>query len=397
MRRLILSPMLGIVGLAIVAILASAENKMPIFEARATAPRLTPEYARLTNRNKHNNTEILFEWHEARMQQHLWKAAVRPDPKGRTRTGLLKRAPNPPGPRPVGAPLGRGDCAGCADLANNLDQDIMSFDWQYMQTQMITARKNQLNNRCVFYTGLPPSEQLTIQLALGLPVLPEGQSDLATRFACSQRLFSIWNLWPGKNEIDDQSNTDKLKRNFWEIDENQSWLYRLSKINTGQFDGRDYRTYRAHYFRVMSDAMAHSCRGSVYVMALGTDMSVYRGIWADTEYPTLKALNSQPPSPADRVTRLILVNTLRPASEQYNLIFDANLDYPRLGSKITRRDPDYLHFDLGDDHDAVSANMTDAELDAALVRRHHLMKRDSCTANIEYEKADRGDWFGRGY
>lgn len=139
-----------------------------------------------------NNTEIIFEWHEARMQKHLWKAAVRPDLEGPTRTGLRKRAPNPPGPRAVGGPLDRGDCAGCTNLFNSLDQDIMSFDWQYMQTQMIPDRRSKLNNRCVFYTGLPYSEKVAVKTALKLQELPDGRSELATKFAYSQGLFSIW-------------------------------------------------------------------------------------------------------------------------------------------------------------------------------------------------------------
>ncbi|KAM7212425.1 hypothetical protein V8F06_012194 [Rhypophila decipiens] len=383
-----------LVMVAVVASLATASDKMPVFHARAEVPRLTREYAQLTN-----NTEILFEWHDARIQQHLWKAATRSNTEEPTRTGgkLGKRAPNPPTPRPVGAPLGRGDCAGCAGLARNLDQDILSFDWQYMQTQMIKARKDRLNNKCVFYTGLPPAEQVAIQLARGLLRPPAGQSDLATQYACSQNLYTIWNLWPGKNEIDDQSKTELLKHNFWEIEEGESWLYRLAPSNTGQFDGNDYLHYRRHYFRVMSDAMAHSCRGTVYVMAGNTDMSIYIGIWPDTEYPTLLAAHRLPVGSYGRVTRLILVHTLRPSTEQWEMTFDDG--YPRRGNRITKRDPDYLHFDLGEELEAAMAagNMTEEEIGAALVRRHSLMKRDSCTANLEYETADRGDWFGRGY
>lgn len=58
--------------------------------------------------------------------------------------------------------------------------------------------------------------------------------------------------------------------------------------------------------------MAHSCSGTVYVMAGNTDMSIYIGIWPDTEYPTLKDLHN-----VGTVTRLILVKTLNPANEQY--------------------------------------------------------------------------------
>lgn len=78
------------------------------------------------------------------------------------------------------------------------------------------------------------------------------------------------------------------------------------------------------------------------------------------------------------------------------MIFDPALNYPRAGNRITRRDPDYLHFDLDDDLSEAggAANMTEEQ---SLLRRQLLMKRDSCTANLEYEKADRGDWFGRGY
>ncbi len=61
---------------------------------------------------------------------------------------------------------------------------------------------------------------------------------------------------------------------------------------------------------------------------------------------------------------------------------DQSLPYPTLNRRLKRSEPGYL--DFGD-----SANNTE--------RRRRLDKRDSCTANLYWEKADRGDWFGRGY
>ncbi len=67
----------------------------------------------------------------------------------------------------------------------------------------------------------------------------------------------------------------------------------------------------------MSDAVAHSCSGTVYVMAGKTSMGGYIGIWPDTEYPTLKAKAALPDGNPEKVTRLILVKTLDPENEQY--------------------------------------------------------------------------------
>ncbi|KAK3360719.1 hypothetical protein B0T25DRAFT_515946 [Lasiosphaeria hispida] len=376
-----LAPALGVV-LAL-ALTVSAENKMPVFQAKVHAPRLTPEYAKLTN-----NTEIMFEWHEPRMQQHVWRAATRSLAEGPTKTGKKLRKRADFSPRPVGAPLGRGDCAGCANLQAGQDADIFSFDWQYMQTQMITARKNRLKDKCVFYTGLPPDEKIQIQQAKGLLALPEGQSDLATEFACDNDLLTIWNLWPGENDVDPFSNTDNAKPNFWELHA-ESWLYKLDKSNTGQFDGRDWGAYRGHYFRAMSDAVAHSCSGTVYVMAGKTSMSGYIGIWVDTEYPTLKAKAALPDGNSEKVTKLILVKTLNPEGEQYEMNIDQALPYPTVNRRLKRSDPGYLdlsHF-LGD-----PANITEEALS-----RRRLDKRNACNANLYWEQADRGDWFGRGF
>ncbi|KAK0710666.1 hypothetical protein B0H67DRAFT_263181 [Lasiosphaeris hirsuta] len=379
-----LAPALGVVVVALaLAGGVSAENKMPTFQAKVHAPRLTPEYAQITN-----NTEILFEWHEPRMQQHLWRAATRSLDEGPTRTGkkLRKRADFTP--RAVGAPLGRGDCAGCAKLAAGQDADIFSFDWQYMQTQMIPARKNRLKDRCVFYTGLPPDEKIQIQQAKGLLTLPDGQSEIATEYACNNDLITIWQLWPGVNDVAPGSSTDSSKPNFWELHAD-SWLYRLDKSNNGQYDNNDpsknWNAYRSHYFRAMSDAVAHSCSGTVYIMAGKTSMGGYIGIWPDTEYPTIKAKAALPDGNAEKVTKLILVKTLDPENEQYLMNIDPALPYPTLNRRMKRGEPDYLDVS---DLPGYPANMTDEA---------RLKKRDSCTANLYWETADHGDWFGRGY
>lgn len=61
----------------------------------------------------------------------------------------------------------------------------------------------------------------------------------------------------------------------------------------------------------MSKAMAMSCSGTTYVMAVQLDtMGNYIGIWPDTEYPALRDLHT-----AGVVTDLIGIYSPNPATQ----------------------------------------------------------------------------------
>ena len=321
-----------------------------------------------------------FSWLDPIIQQQLWAAAAGGE---KTASHLLaKRAP-----ARIGDPLYQPDCLGCVKSGLGLDVDTNTYTWQIMQNQMIDGVINQMFDSCVFYTGLPPEDVVALGASpnsIYFGTSPKDQSRAATVFACAKSVKSIWLLWPGKNNNYDQSQSTLGKRNFYEL-RRGSWLDPLyfEDSDTDQHKA-DARARQAHYFRAMSQAMAESCKGITYVMAVQlTAMNRYIGIWPDTEYPALWRLHNQNPP---IVTRLIGIDATNPTI-QYEMQFNdpngPNPNWPTVVSRLPTSDPGYLHFVELSEDELAAANGTS-----------RLLKRDACTANVDYSDATPWDWFG---
>ncbi len=139
----------------------------------------------------------------------------------------------------------------------------------------------------------------------------------------------------------------------------------------------------------MSQAMAESCMGITYVIAVQLEkMSVYRGIWTDTEYPALWRLYNRNPRV---VTRLIGIDATNPTI-QYEMKFNdpdnaaPTENYTTRGHLLPTTDPGYLRFVILEGEDE------SVPINGTVTAR--LAKRDACTANVDYSDATAWDWFG---
>ncbi|KAL7934418.1 hypothetical protein V8C35DRAFT_327294 [Trichoderma chlorosporum] len=179
-----------------------------------------------------------------------------------------------------------------------------------------------------------------------------GLSWFATNWACQHKLVTIWNLYTGKNDINNPGSDNPKDRNFWEVYVTGSWLNFLVQ-NQQQFT----------YFENMSRAMARHCGGVIYVMTIRPQsLSKYMFIWKIAEYPTLLARFTS--GTGGSPTKLIAVNAVNP-TEQWNINWNT---LAADSTPLKKGDPGYQDF----------------------VKPH--LKRDNCLANLDYEVDQ--DWFG---
>lgn len=155
--------------------------------------------------------------------------------------------------------------------------------------------------------------------------------------------------------------TENLNQyNYWEVYTPGSWLNPLlnqpPNPTNAQFT----------YFGRMSNAMAQVCGGKIYVASMEpTNLAKYGFIWANDEYPTLKArwLTGGAGAP----TELIAVDLANPLTQYL-------LDFNDLSVKFQV---------------APTKRSETSEEDG------ELYKRDNCDVNVAYEPSTE-DWFGRG-
>lgn len=181
-------------------------------------------------------------------------------------------------------------CLGCRKETRGDRMEIGDLTTDWLVDQILLS-KDQMKDRCVFYTGVPNDERAVEGKALQLGA-EENLSAKAAAWACNRNLVSLWTLYPGRSEnvappgtVPDDS--DKY-RNFWEISVPNSWLKHL-----------DYPPVRFWYFENMSEAMARRCSGRVWVYSLkprglanygtGTvENNNAHSIWNSKEFPELK-------------------------------------------------------------------------------------------------------------
>ncbi|KAI9164153.1 hypothetical protein HJFPF1_05792 [Paramyrothecium foliicola] len=168
-------------------------------------------------------------------------------------------------------------------------QDILGLDgWQLLKSLTVEklaaymrATPADLQDKCVFYTK---AEE---------PSGPEKLSTHARTWASLHNKLSIWHLWPNK----DMAQQDSRFQDFYSIDEEQSWLHSIAKLPKRT---TPYPT--TQYFENMSNAMARSCRGEVFVLThRPEDLRRYStlpdetakdfgNIWGNIERPMLLSL-----------------------------------------------------------------------------------------------------------
>ncbi|KAH0491930.1 hypothetical protein TgHK011_003331 [Trichoderma gracile] len=325
-------------------------NKAPVVKFQdLAAPEQKASSNILPDHVFYENYRANFSWSDKRLQAAL---GIRPSTKGKNgssndKRSIVKRTPGDPNNPLLKLP----SCLGCIEAYNGKVTTINDLTTEWLEQQLL-EKDNQLQDRCVFYTSvLEPSVDLieyTERKAMGHNDHP-GLSWFATEWACSLGMVSIWNLYPGQNDISNPNPDDPKIRNFWEVFIEGSWLYFLYQ-NKQQFI----------YFENMSRAMARH-----YVMSMQpTRLTKYQYIWANVEWPTLKARYAS--GGAGAPTRLIAVDARSKAQYEVDINTLQAHDTP-----LERDDPDYLDFDTFE---------------------HDLQKRDTCTQNLAYEV--NMDWFG---
>jgi hypothetical protein len=146
-----------------------------------------------------DDSNVIFHWDELKRSVPEWQdvnfygdshyAAYQP-PMNPKPARPDRRANEPDSVRrKIGVALNLGNCAGCAGKALGKNTDTNTWDWQYMQSQMLPNSRNRMRNTCVFYTGLPASDRIALAVS---GKLPKDQSGIATRYACANNLVSIW-------------------------------------------------------------------------------------------------------------------------------------------------------------------------------------------------------------
>ncbi|KAH7633185.1 hypothetical protein B0T09DRAFT_87609 [Sordaria sp. MPI-SDFR-AT-0083] len=124
-------------------------------------------------------------WHESALQSHVWLAATKDSkPVG----ALQKRAPTTV--KVINTGLTLPDCAGCAAKNDGKPLKWQEWDWKEMKQRMLPEAASQLDNTCLFYTGIPPKGDSGAQKLYDKNIF--GQSALATTLACKMDLKSIW-------------------------------------------------------------------------------------------------------------------------------------------------------------------------------------------------------------
>ncbi|KAK3342349.1 hypothetical protein B0H65DRAFT_217151 [Neurospora tetraspora] len=237
-------------------------------------------------------------WHESALQSHVWLAATKDSkPVG----ALQKRAPTTV--KVINTGLTLPDCAGCAAKNDGKPLKWQEWDWKEMKQRMLPEAASQLDNTCLFYTGIPPKGDSGAQELYDKNIF--GQSALATTLACKMDLKSIWMLWPGWSKEYEDSKTDRNLPNYYEVKKG-SWLEDCDH----PIDGAKHRW---QYFGAMSEAMARSCSGVVRVLvptpqSIGDE--VYTRIWLFYEYAALRELHD-----LGRVKRLIAIETMKPENQ----------------------------------------------------------------------------------
>lgn len=158
---------------------------------------------------KQDDSNVIFHWDELRRGVPEWQdvnfygdshyAAYGRPPVVKPEPARPNRRANEPDSirRKIGVALNLGNCASCAGKALGKNTDTNTWDWQYMQSQMLPNARNSMRNKCVFYTGLPASDRIALAVGSNPPKLPKDQSGIATRHACANNLVSIWvrNPW----------------------------------------------------------------------------------------------------------------------------------------------------------------------------------------------------------
>lgn len=124
-------------------------------------------------------------WHESGLQSQVWRAATKDSkPVG----ALQKRAPTKV--KVINTGLTLPDCAGCAAKINGNPLKWEEWNWRELKLRMIPEAASQLDNTCLFYTGIPPTGDTGDQDLYKRGIT--GQSALATTLACKLNLRSIW-------------------------------------------------------------------------------------------------------------------------------------------------------------------------------------------------------------
>jgi hypothetical protein len=179
---------------------------------------------------------------------------------------------------------------------------------------------------------------------------------------CPQRSITdacIKNLYSGSNTVSGAAeNTNQY--NYWEVYVEGSWLNPLldqpPNPPNAQFT----------YFGRMSNAMAQVCGGTIYVASLDpTNLQKYGFIWANDEYPTLKARWQAGGFGAP--TSLISVDMANPQTQYVVSFNDLSTQY----------------------------QVPPTKRDEMWGEGEGLQKRDNCDANVAYEPSTE-DWFGVG-
>ena len=97
-----------------------------------------------------------------------------------------------------------------------------------------------------------------------------GLSKIATSFAEQHGLTSIWHVWPSK------ATNPNVPLDFYSMYDPTSPLRCIAEQKKDQ-----------EYFSNMSEAYAHSCKGTAYVMTDNPKSVPKEGIWWNAEFPTL--------------------------------------------------------------------------------------------------------------
>ncbi|KAI1108520.1 hypothetical protein F5Y14DRAFT_435960 [Nemania sp. NC0429] len=318
------------------------------------------------------NSQVNFSWDDPGLRRRLWsrqpemaqaEGLLMPTPTIATeKRGLLqKRAP----PRVLGTIVKIPSCLGCTLKKHGLLKGTIDELTVDFLERFLIPKDPALLNTCLFYTSVAEDafDKDAVQ-HIGSwyngPKPPKGLSKPATTYGCDNGLVTIWNAFPGSNDVTN-AGPDSKKYNFWEVMVEGTWLYEGLYDPSKPPDLGSQVNIRT-YFENLSKAFANHCGGTIRILTLDPkELKKYGYIWGNHELKVLRGnLNSvSGPKP----TVLIAIDAVDPTI-QYMIDWGTDLT----ATLITKNNPLYF--------------------DPALLQR-----RDTCDQNVHYEP-DGQDWFG---